>query len=216
MSAEISNAFDIHVHWSHGHWPHRHLHLAGRRSMHGDSRTQVNATFAQHRAMLEAMAIRLCGNEVDGNDLVQDTLERALRATESHTPENARAWLITMMHNLFVDRCRVQSRQPELVPIDDEDNDVPEPDPEVVPEWATISPAQLEAALSLLDDRFRRVYELHALSGASYDEIAETLSIPRNTVGTRLARARQKVRELLRAQLSGRSAGSRQDYDHAV
>lgn len=184
--------------------------------MHRDRRAQVSATFVQHQAVLKGMAMRLCRNPADANDLVQDTFERALRVAEDHVPENARAWLITVMHNLFVDQCRVQNRRPHLVPLDEEKNDVPEPDPEVEPEWAAISPAQLRAALSQLDDRFRRVYELHCLSGASYDEIARTLNIPRNTVGTRLARARQKVREILRAQAAGPSTDSRQSYDHAV
>lgn len=184
--------------------------------MSGEHSTDVSAMFLQHREVLKGVAMRLCGDVEDANDLMQDTYERILRTARSEIPDNGRAWLITVMHNLFLDQCRQKSRRPRLVPIEDEP-DMPEPAPEEEPEWASISPAQLEAALAQLDDRFREVYELHCFSGASYDEIARTLHITRNTVGTRLARARQKVRALLRAQLSQSSSpNSTQDYDNAV
>lgn len=180
--------------------------------MSGEHSTDASARFLQHRAVLRGVAMRLCGNAEDANDLMQDTFERALRVAGNEMPDNVRAWLITVMHNLFFDQLRRKIRQPPVVPMEEE-TDVPEPDPEAEPEWASISPAQLEAALAQLDKRFRKVYEMHCLAGASYDEIARRLKIPKTTVGTRLARAREKVRELLRAQ---RSEQANQDYDHAV
>jgi RNA polymerase sigma-70 factor (ECF subfamily) len=188
--------------------------LARRRRMSGENSTDASAMFLQHRDVLKGVAMKLCANAADANDLVQDTFERALRVPSNESPDNVRSWLITVMHNLFLDQCRHQTRGPRLVPIEEE-TDLPEPDPEVEPEWAAISPAQLEAALAQLDDRFREVYELHCLQGASYEEIARSLNITKTTVGTRLARAREKIRELLRAQLSG-SVHSKQDYGHAV
>lgn len=182
--------------------------------MSGEHSTDASARFLQHRAVLRGVAMRLCGNAEDANDLMQDTFERALRLASNEMPDNVRAWLITVMHNLFFDQLRQRVRQPPVVPMQEE-TDVPEPDPEAEPEWASISPAQLEAALAKLDKRFRKVYEMHCLAGASYDEIARRLKITKTTVGTRLARARQKVRELLRAQLAG-SDQANQDYDHAV
>lgn len=184
--------------------------------MSGEHSTDASAMFLQHREVLQGVAMRLCGNVDDANDLMQDTYERVVRAASREVPDNPRAWLITVMHNLFLDQCRQKRRRPRLVSIEDE-AEVPEPVAEAEPAWATISPAQLEAALAQLDPRFREVYELHCLSGASYEEIARQLNIPRNTVGTRLARARRKVRELLRAQMSeNSSANSSQDYGHAV
>ena len=182
--------------------------------MSGENSTDASAIFLQHREVLKGVAMRLCGNAEDANDLMQDTFERALRVASDEIPDNARAWLITVMHNLFCDQLRRQTRRPPTVPMQEE-TDAPQPEPEVEPEWASISPAQLEAALAQLDPRFREVYELHCLKGASYDEIAHSLKITKTTVGTRLARARQKVRELLRAQLPD-SVSSNQDYDHAV
>jgi RNA polymerase sigma-70 factor, ECF subfamily len=182
--------------------------------MSGENSTNASAIFLEHRDVLKGVAMRLCANAADANDLVQDTFERALRVPSSELPDNLRAWLITVMHNLFFDQLRHQTRGPRLVPMEDE-TDIPEPEPEVEPAWAAISPAQLEAALAQLDDRYREVYEMHCLSGASYDEIARSLNITKTTVGTRLARAREKIRELLRAQLPD-STHSNQGYDHAV
>jgi RNA polymerase sigma-70 factor (ECF subfamily) len=175
----------------------------------------VGAVLSQHEAVLKTIAKRLCGDAAEASDLVQDTFERALRAASTQALANPRAWLVTIMHNLFIDRCRQRRRQPFMVPMGDQVDATPfEPEPE--PEWATISMDQLRSALARLEDGFRRVYELHCFEGASYDEIAQTLNIAKNTVGTRLARARQKLRELLRAQAASDDDTSAEDYVHAV
>lgn len=161
-----------------------------------------DAALLQHREALEEMAMRLCGNRDDAHDLVQDTFERALRIGRARPPDNPRGWLATLMRNVFIDHCRRQNRQPRLVPIAVEHHErwEPEAEAEPEPEWASITPAQVRAALSRLDLQLRRIGELRFLSGASYEQIAALLGIPRNTVGTRLGRARRTMRALLRAE----------------
>ena len=58
---------------------------------------------------------------------------------------------------------------------------------------------QLHAAIQQLEPEFKAVYVKHALEERSYQEIATDLGIPVNTVGTRLARARKKLRAALLA-----------------
>lgn len=176
--------------------------------------TTAGAVLSQHESVLRTLAKRLCRDATEANDLVQDTFERALRATSNQVPENPRAWLVTIMHNLFIDKCRQKKREPAMVTFG-EQVEVTSFEPEPEPEWASISMEQLRAALASLDDGFRRVYELHCFEGASYDEIAQALNIAKNTVGTRLVRARLKLREVLRAQVGDRATSSR-GYDHAV
>jgi RNA polymerase sigma-70 factor, ECF subfamily len=102
---------------------------------------------------------------------------------------------MTIMHHLFIDRCRRQAREPNSAPIDD--NDIANPEPASPRMWETVTDEQIAAALADLESPFREVYELRLFGNCSYDEIAERLTIPRSTVGTRLMRARQKLKKTL-------------------
>lgn len=159
----------------------------------------VERAFAQavreHEPLLMAIARRLCGNEADAADLVHDTYERALRAWDRYSDRgNLRSWMVAILNNLFIDRCRKSKRTPMTQELEGLEVAAPEPSPP--PAWAQVSQQQVDAALATLNPDFRRVYELHAL-GRSYDEIAAELKIAKATVGTRLIRARRKLRDAL-------------------
>ncbi|HEY1813901.1 MAG TPA: sigma-70 family RNA polymerase sigma factor [Kofleriaceae bacterium] len=148
-----------------------------------------------HESVLAGIARRLCGNAHDADDLLHDTYERALRGWDRYADRgNLRGWLISILHHLFVDRCRKAKRTPAADAIDP--IEVPAPEVAPPPAWSAVTPAQLADALAELGDDFRAVYELHA-AGKSYDEIARELSIAKATVGTRLLRARQKLKVAL-------------------
>lgn len=163
----------------------------------------VERPFAQliheHGAVLTRVARRLCGNQSDADDLVHDTYERALRSWDRDAGGcNPRSWLITILHHLFIDRCRQKRHRPKIETLDDLDVIMPEPgDP---PVWESITPCQLELALATIGAEFRRAYELR-MTGRSYDEIAAELQIAKGTVGTRLNRARRSLRDALLRQL---------------
>lgn len=145
---------------------------------------------------LYARALRLVRSPSDAWDLVQDTYERALRGKASFQPgTNLRLWLMTILYNLFLDRCRRQAREPRAVAIDE--HEVASPEPYSPEPWESISHEEVAAALALLERPFREVYEMRLIDNCSYDEIADRLTIPRSTVGTRLMRARHKLRETL-------------------
>jgi RNA polymerase sigma-70 factor, ECF subfamily len=158
------------------------------------------AVARQHEAALQATALRLCGNPTDARDLVQDTYERGLRNLARFRPgTDVRAWLLTILQNLFFDRCRSRTRERHSdTPVEELAERLATPEADAAPDWASISPEQLLAALEKLPQEFRVTYRLHDIEGRSYNEIAEQLGIPKATVGTRLARARRKLRELLR------------------
>jgi RNA polymerase sigma-70 factor, ECF subfamily len=161
--------------------------------------TVVERAFAQavreHEALLTAIARRLCGNDADAADLVHDTYERALRAWDRYSDRgNLRSWMVAILHNLFIDRCRKTRRTPRTEAI--ENLELPAPEPSAAPAWASVTPQQVDAALATIGAEFRRVYELHAL-GRSYEEIAAELNIAKATVGTRLVRARKKLKDAL-------------------
>lgn len=162
--------------------------------------SQRFAAFArEHEPVLRATALRLCGNATDAHDLLQDTFERGLRNLARFQPgTDGRAWLLTILHHLFIDKCRARTREARSdTPAEELEERIAAPEAEPQPSWASISTEQLRAALEKVPEDFRVVYRMHALENRSYQEIAETLGIPKATVGTRLIRARRKLRELL-------------------
>jgi RNA polymerase sigma-70 factor (ECF subfamily) len=151
---------------------------------------------AEFEAVLYARAMRLQRSPQDAWDLVQDTFEHALRGYARFQPgTNLRVWLMTIMHHLFIDCCRRKAREPNAASI--EDHEIPSPEPATPSAWETITDDQIASALAGLESPFREVYQLRLIDQCSYDEIAERLTIPRSTVGTRLLRARQKLKKTL-------------------
>lgn len=159
---------------------------------------RLDALVREHQGALYAFALKLCGEASDARDLVQDTFERALRG-EAQTRHNDRAWLFTVLHHLFIDRCRRRQRGPKLASIEDVEIAASEPTPP--PTWAHVTAEQLQAALDQLDPEFREAYRMHALEGLPYAEIAARLNAPVSTVGTRIMRARRRLKALLSAGL---------------
>jgi RNA polymerase sigma-70 factor (ECF subfamily) len=158
----------------------------------------VNEIGQQYETVLYSRALRLVRSPSDAWDLVQDTFEHALRGYGSFQPgSNLRVWLMTIMHHLFIDRCRKKAREPRAEPIDEDVMASIEPELSAAPEWATVSDQQVSDALAQLESPFREVYQLRLVDNCSYEEIAERLLIPRSTVGTRLMRARKKLRQTL-------------------
>src|SRR5262249_49505234 len=115
----------------------------------------------EHEALLTAIARRLCGNDADAADLVHDTYERALRAWDRYSDRgNLRSWMVAILNNLFIDRCRKHRRTPRTEAIDGLELAAPEPG--AAPAWAGITAQQIDAALATLGPEFRRVSQLHA------------------------------------------------------
>lgn len=157
---------------------------------------------------LLARARRLTLSSQDAHDLVQDALVRALPALGKVAPgSNLRAWLMTIMRHVHIDRLRRVAREPPAVSIEEMKieslalaDQVAEPANAM--DFEDLQEA-LDEALDALPESFRRVLVLHELEGRSYREISAVLGIPLATVGTRLSRARLKLRMLLAYQ-SGR------------
>jgi RNA polymerase sigma-70 factor (ECF subfamily) len=167
----------------------------------------VNATATPHHQGFEPLvrphlndlfvrALRFERSPVDAWDLVQDTLERGLRHFHQFRPgTNIRVWLFTIMFHLFIDRCRRRSHEQLMEPVDAEE--LPAPEPEPSSPWDGLNEGHLREALARLESPFREIVELHCERRCSYREISERLHIPLGTVGTRLLRARRKLRSLL-------------------
>jgi RNA polymerase sigma-70 factor, ECF subfamily len=123
------------------------------------------------------------------DDLVQDTLVRALRCEHLFHGGEIRSWLFTILTNLNRNRLRSLARRPATTTIGD--NDAPDM---AGPEAGS---RDIERALASLVEDQRAVLLLVVLEGLSYREVAEVQGVPIGTVMSRLARARSQIKTYL-------------------
>jgi len=138
----------------------------------------------------------LTANSTRGDDLVQDTLTRAWEKHSYWRPgSDLRAWLFTIMHNLFVNQLAAAKRDAENISLDAQSETGPplllaeESDP-----TRRIELREVMKQVQRLPDEQREVLLLVAVEGMRYDEVAATLEIPVGTVMSRLSRARDKLK----------------------
>jgi RNA polymerase sigma-70 factor (ECF subfamily) len=135
---------------------------------------------------LRRFARALSRDAETADDLVQDTLVRALRAEHLFHGGDLRTWLFTILLNLDRNRRRGLSRRPVLAVIEDVD---PAGEP-----GSDGTGRDIERGLSLLPAEQREVLLLVALEGMSYREAADVQGVPIGTVMSRLSRARTTLR----------------------
>ena len=146
----------------------------------------------------------LTRNRDEAEDLVQETYVKALKGFPSfQLGTNFRAWMYRILRNTFL-TSRTGLRATMTVPLDPEE-DLPDPalEPET-PETIMIERSNwqlVQRAIEELPVHFREALLLCDVEEMSYQEIAETLSIPIGTVMSRLSRARRALGERLRQEL---------------
>lgn len=162
--------------------------------------------FLPHADALYTFAFHLTYKEEDAHDLVQDTYLKAYRFIDSYIAgTNAKAWLFKILKNTFINEYRRKSKEPNRVDIDD------------VAAYQDVDDASSVGSLDLREEvvqgligdevtkavnelpiDFRTVILLCDVEGFSYEEIAKIVDIPVGTVRSRLHRARNLLKDLLR------------------
>ncbi|WP_233583301.1 RNA polymerase sigma factor [Corallococcus sp. CA053C] len=160
---------------------------------------EFQALVARCAPALEERARILCRGRSpsDAKDLLQETYERAFRAF--HTYDRSAppmAWLASILVRRFLDWCRHDRRHPHEEFTDAMGDTLAEPEapPEV---WAHYTLEDVWRAVEQLPPELREVVRMKDMERQSYAEIGRRLGIPSMTVGTRLFRARKKLKELL-------------------
>jgi len=149
-------------------------------------------SIAPHIPRLRRYARALAGDQHAADDLVQDTLERALNKHHLWRPgSDLRAWLFAIMHNVFVNQLRARQAHPEAALDEDDLPAVPSV------QGARLEIRYLESALALLPPEQREIVLLVGLEQFSYAEAAKSLDIPIGTVMSRLFRGRERLRTLI-------------------
>lgn len=164
-----------------------------------------------HENSLYAPAMSLTHSASDAEDLIQETLLRAFDRFDTFRADGSpRAWLHTIMRNLFFNAYRKKSREPKQVSLDLFDPATsggggagiasavsPQQLTVSSPERQTLS--QMEGAAVLdavrgLPLEYRQVVAMSDIQGMPYQDIADKLHIPIGTVRSRLSRGRERVR----------------------
>jgi RNA polymerase sigma-70 factor (ECF subfamily) len=154
--------------------------------------TSTEAVRNQMAALLPRLrrfALSLAGNRADADDLVQDTIERALRNLHQwQQGSRLDSWMFRIAQNLWIDQTRARRVRA-----------VASHDPDAAENVATDGARDAEARLAFADtmkalaelpEEQRVVVSLVVVDGMSYREAADVLNVPMGTVTSRLARAR--------------------------
>jgi RNA polymerase sigma-70 factor (ECF subfamily) len=135
----------------------------------------------------------LTRSDTDGEDLLQDCVEKVLARRTQWRGLNLRGWVLTIMTNLY----RNQRRSTVRSNLVDLEGAVELAAPEVPND--PLERARLENALNSLSEDHRAVLMLIVIEGYTYQQVAATLDIPIGTVMSRLSRARQQIADRLKS-----------------
>lgn len=148
-----------------------------------------------HIPSLRRYARALTGDAWMADDLVQDTLERACSKWRLWVAgSDLRAWLFTLMHNIFANQVRRSVRQAgggTTVNVEDVEHEL------VAPDATSAQSLDLQRCLLRLPEDQRVVLLLVTLEDLSYEEVAKIIATPVGTVMSRLSRGRARLRELM-------------------
>lgn len=143
---------------------------------------------------LRRHAVSLLYNAADADDLIQDCLETALaKQAMLRDPTRLRPWMFAILNNLFLMRLRSDSRRGVTGSTEDFADSLAA----AAPPEDRATALDLARAMGRLSIEHRQILLLINLEGYSYRDVAEVLAIPRGTVMSRLARARERLRALL-------------------
>ncbi len=144
---------------------------------------------------LRRFARGLCGDASLADDLVQDCLERAIKKQHLYdTTRPLRAWLYTMLRNIFVSQWRRSSQLGIMADVDDLGNQEPSMAPQ---QEQNLSIALITQALDKLPHQQREILLMISLEELSYKEAADIIGVPIGTIMSRLSRARNALHHLL-------------------
>lgn len=159
----------------------------------------LNHQICNHRSCLESFAMKFTKDLEDANDLVQDTLIKAIRYHHMYKQgTNLRGWLYTIMRNTFINDYRKGSRRNMIIETSEDLSSYQ------LYNSATTNQGEnkfvmedINKALEQLQPEYSTPF-LKYFEGYKYHEIAEELNIPIGTVKTRIHMARQTLKGQLK------------------
>jgi RNA polymerase sigma-70 factor, ECF subfamily len=168
-----------------------------RRFKHGEA-AAFNDIVLKYQDRIFNLCLYMLRDTHDAQDAAQDCFIKACRALQDFSPD---ASLYTWLYRIAMNTCLDSRRKRSRVRTDNhstlEDMPSPQPSPEKLYESKEISVA-VRGALQQMPEKLRTTIVLREIEGLSYEEIAEILDISSGTVKSRISRAREELRRLLR------------------
>lgn len=162
------------------------------------STIEFNNMLSSNAKFLKGFAYNFTRNSEDAEDLLQDTMLKALRYKD-HFQEgtNFKGWLFTIMRNIFINNYKRKKLQNTIT--DQTNNQYYLNYGKVSEDMVSmrINEKDIHRAISGLSYEFRTPFQMF-LDGFHYDEIADTMSIPMGTVKSRIFHARKRLMEDLK------------------
>jgi RNA polymerase sigma-70 factor (ECF subfamily) len=158
------------------------------------STLEFNEQMLSYKTPLKYFAISLTSDTDDADDLLQDTMLKALTYKDKFADStNLKAWLYTIMKNTFINNYRRNSKTRQII---DKTKDlfflnIPQSNAEVSP-VSKISEKDIQGHVNALEDELRVPFVSY-FEGYKYKEIADRLNIPIGTVKSRIFLARKKL-----------------------
>ena len=178
----------------------------GKRGVQRNQRLQFEQTALPHLDALYTAALRLARNSDDAKDLLQETILRAFRSFHQFSAgTNCRAWLLTILYNIFRTAYRRSGREQVANSVEEFDQEIEEfsfaennrhDNPEAIVAGRSVG-RLIQRGLATLPAEFREALLLVDLQELNYQEVAEVLDIPLGTVKSRVSRGRALLRAAL-------------------
>jgi RNA polymerase sigma factor (sigma-70 family) len=160
---------------------------------------QFGTELVNLRDSLKSFALSLTANRNEAEDLLQETLFKALKYKDQFVEKtNLKAWTYTIMKNTFINNYRRAIKQntafdstKDLYFLNfSQDSGIDSPE-------SLYSTAEIQKAIHSLEDEYRRPFEMH-VAGFKYKEIADELELPIGTVKSRIFFTRQRLMKMLK------------------
>jgi RNA polymerase sigma-70 factor (ECF subfamily) len=174
-----------------------------RRAQAGDA-AALRDLVASHQTYVYSICRGIMRNEADAADMTQEAFVRVLRSLRTYRGETKfSTWLYRLVTNVCLDELRRRGVSP--LTLDNGDDDTPgldpaDPDPWVQPErWAAAAEdaAELQRALTGLTTAQRLALTLFYFQDLRYEDIADIMDVPLNTVKSHIRRAKERLAQLL-------------------
>lgn len=157
------------------------------------STMEFNEMLISSRPVMKSFALSFTKNSDDADDLLQDTMFKALKYREHFSDgTNFRGWLYTIMRNIFLNKCKREQSSRKIFS---------RPTQDLSADWRSISGDNISQEINekdiwkqinMLKEEIRKPFVM-AFEGYLYDEIADQMSIPTGTVKSRIFNARRQL-----------------------